>query len=201
MVLRGQGGTRIRNQFKIRPFIKSHVCWEPSIKVVCAVTFPSRRSWMSWNRRIIARLSLAVFALVVYLVFMSKLEISSSKTEIAKQPPGLKDIVFWNEAYGRWTYDIGIGSDVFGCPTWQCETTDVREGLEQADAVIFNWCSWPFKEMPEKRLPYHRYVVWSIESTAWRFFDAWSSDTLAGVFNRTMTYRRDSDIAHPYGWF
>ena len=33
-----------------------------------------------------------------------------------------KKILFWNEAYGGKTYDIGIGSDVFhqaGCPVWK----------------------------------------------------------------------------------
>jgi hypothetical protein len=58
-----------------------------------------------------------------------------------------KKILFWNEAYGGKTYDIGIGSDVFlraGCPVWKCTTTDNRTTFkpEELDAVVFHQRSW-----------------------------------------------------------
>ena len=58
-----------------------------------------------------------------------------------------KKILFWNEAYGGKTYDIGIGSDVFhqaGCPVWKCTTTDDQTMFkpEEIDAVVFHQRSW-----------------------------------------------------------
>ena len=58
-----------------------------------------------------------------------------------------KKILFWNEAYGGKTYDIGLGRDVFrqaGCPVWQCSSTDDRKASqhEEFDAVVFHQRSW-----------------------------------------------------------
>lgn len=112
----------------------------------------------------------------------------------------VKKILFWNEAYGSKNYEIGIGSDVFqkaGCPTWQCETTDIRDNVEQFDAIVFHLRSWTRNDLPTKRSPHQRYVFWSMESPAWRYVN---TDLMGGFFNWTMTYRWDSDVVRPYGW-
>jgi hypothetical protein len=58
-----------------------------------------------------------------------------------------KKILFWNEAYGGKSYDIGVGRDVFrraGCSVWQCESTDDRKVFkpEELDAIVFHQRSW-----------------------------------------------------------
>lgn len=61
---------------------------------------------MPRNRRIIASfITLTVLALVMCLTFMHKLEINNSVKETAKQSPGLKKIVIWNETYGSKSND------------------------------------------------------------------------------------------------
>lgn len=117
-----------------------------------------------------------------------------------QQVSGVKKILFWNEAYGSKSYDIGIGSDVFrkaGCRTWQCETTDNRDGVDQFDAIVFHLRSWTPSDLPDKRSPHQRYVFWSMESPAWRYVD---TNQMSRFFNWTMTYRWDSDVVRPYGW-
>jgi len=112
-----------------------------------------------------------------------------------------KKILFWNDAYGGKTFDIGLGKNVFreaGCPVWQCETTDNRASPESYDAVVFHQRSWYTSDLPKKRSPHQRYVFWSRESPGWRLVN---TDHMAGFFNWTISYRWDSDIVFPYSWF
>ncbi|KZS14617.1 putative Alpha--fucosyltransferase C [Daphnia magna] len=118
---------------------------------------------------------------------------------VEKNPP-FKRIVFWNEAYGSKEYGVGFGRDAlrkFGCPVWQCETTDNRTDILTSDAIVFHLRSWTKSDLPERRLPHQRYVFWSIESPAWREYA--HADQADEFFNWTMTYRWDSDMAGPYG--
>ena len=85
-----------------------------------------------------------------------------------------------------------------GCPVWQCETTDNRTNVEDADAVLFHLRSWDRNDLPQLRKPNQRYVFWSIESAGWRFVN---TNLMTDFFNWTMTYRWDSDIVNSYGWF
>ena len=87
---------------------------------------------------------------------------------------------------------------------WQCEAFDYfynstkNNGvpLDDYDAVIFYDSNWD-GDLPPIRRPHQRYIFWNAESPT-RDVD-W--DDLGGVFNLTMSYRWDSDIVLPYGWF
>ena len=107
----------------------------------------------------------------------------------------------------RWYGIAGLGRNVFreaGCPVWQCEVFDYfynstkNNGipLEEYDAVVFSDPNWD-RFLPPVRSPHQRYIFWNCESPTRD--SNW--DDLGGVFNLTMTYRLDSDIVMPYGWF
>lgn len=141
---------------------------------------------------------------------------------MAKQydvPYGLNDgkrykkILYWNSAISlplgskNNNFGLGVGRDRFksaGCPVWQCETSEDRSNLLQYDAVIFNQKTFNVSDLPTVRSPHQRYIFFSHESPAHPNPIQTENETfaaMAGFFNWTMTYRLDSDIVHPYGWF
>ena len=122
-----------------------------------------------------------------------------------------KRILFWTDdaSGGDRYYGIGgVGPDKFrkaGCPVWQCETYDYidQKGIpdEDFDAIVFHDPTWYNRtKRPAKRSPQQRYIFWNQEAPEYHSrVQDW--DKLAHFFNWTMTYRWDSDIIHPYGWF
>lgn len=128
----------------------------------------------------------------------------------------LKKVLFWNEPYpGRKKANQASGVNgefsvseyvqlLEGCASeHQCEITSNGrtsdpDVLKRYHAIVFHQRSWNFVDIPKHRWPHQRYVFLSMESPAWKFID---SESMAGFFNWTMTYRRDSDIHNPYGWF
>lgn len=105
------------------------------------------------------------------------------------------------QAYGTKNYGVGHGTDALrkaGCPVWQCETSDNQTDVESYDAILFHLRSWSSSDLPKTRSARQRYIVWSVESAAWRIFV--DTRPMAGFFNWTMTYRWDSDIVNPYGY-
>lgn len=116
----------------------------------------------------------------------------------------LKTILMWNLAYGSKDYDIGHGRDPFfkyRCPETRCYATADRDHLDSVDkydAILFHQRSFDFKDLPAKRSQHQRYIHWIIESAQYLYMDIHQLD---GIFNWTMTYRRDSDFYLPYGRF
>ena len=156
-----------------------------------------------------------LFTTVTYLTLLFSSEYHQlSKTEqaspkISEKKVKMKKILFWtrDNENSRNYGGIGLGKDGFrraGCPVWQCESYDSEmEELEipdeDFDAVLFHEPSWPYKHIPPKRSPHQLYVFWTMEpptrqrpTLKWKKFNKF--------FNWTMTYRRDSEVFHPYGW-
>lgn len=126
-----------------------------------------------------------------------------------------KMILFWtvDNENGR-EYFVGLGRNAFkkaGCPVWQCEnhdhimlTSGNNNGLlvQDYDAVVFFEPAWIFMDYtpPGNRSSHQHYVFWTLEAPGYlRNLEQWNR--FKGFFNRTMTYRLDSDIILPYGWF
>jgi alpha-1,3-fucosyltransferase len=97
-------------------------------------------------------------------------------------------------------YGVGLGRDAlrqWGCPVWQCETSDNRTDVQNYDAIVFHLRTWNKRDLPKRRSPHQRYVFFSLESPAWA---AYRVARMANFFNWTMTYRWDSDMVAPYGY-
>jgi hypothetical protein len=72
---------------------------------------------------------------------------------------GLKNILFWNDAYGVREYDVGSGQEHFYtnlCPDTRCYTTSNRSYLasvEDFDAVVIHQRGIEWDDMPKTRRP------------------------------------------------
>lgn len=107
----------------------------------------------------------------------------------------LKNILFWNDAYGVRTYDVGFGREHFYenlCPDTRCYTTSNRsylKSVEDFDAVVIHQRGIDWSDMPKKRSSKQRYVHWVIESSQYLYMDIHNLDN---YFNWTMTYKKNS---------
>lgn len=83
----------------------------------------------------------------------------------------LKYILFWNEAYGSTKYGFCCGKQPFSvCPVKDCYITDDRKILKdiaQFDAIQFHQRSMDAEDLPSKRAPSQRYIMWYMESAAY----------------------------------
>lgn len=95
-----------------------------------------------------------------------------------------------------------------GCPIWQCEILRSWENSsktikeEDYDAVIIFDPTWAnSSHLPAKRSPNQYYVWYNHEAPgrAGTYLSKWNEST--NLFNFTLTYRWDSDILAPYGYF
>ena len=154
----------------------------------------------------------------------SNVNVLVNKTRYRDVPKSkLKNILFWNDAYGVRTYDVGFGQEHFYtnlCPDTRCYTTSNRTYLKSVadfDAVVIHqrgigkgcnhlisWCTFTnfftmfsdATDMPKQRSAKQYYVHWVVESAQYLYMDIHS---LNNYFNWTMTYKRNSDFYLPYG--
>ena len=87
------------------------------------------------------------------------------------------------------------------CRVQNCIVSYKKEDFPSSDVVIFHGRDLPtvttLHKLHNKRPPNQAWVFFILESPAH------SPDTgqYDGLFNWTMTYRRDSDVYHPYGFY
>lgn len=95
--------------------------------------------------------------------------------------------------------NLGLGSEIFkNCEFSNCFSTNDRSSKRITDfsAIIFHHFDSNMNDLPQRRSPNQQYIFFTLESpsyTNWKPFD--------NFYNWTMTYRSDSDIVHPYGYF
>ncbi len=113
-----------------------------------------------------------------------------------------KTILFWNSYFGKEDYDFGLGHSMFAeynCTVPYCRTTADRSEFPVADAVLFHMRDEDLLQHPErvpKRAhPKQIYIFYNFEApirTKVGLLNAFND-----VFNLTMSYRHDADVAAP----
>ncbi|RXG57777.1 hypothetical protein Avbf_12816 [Armadillidium vulgare] len=114
------------------------------------------------------------------------------KTEEGKE---YKKILFYfhNEIKNFW---FGFGKKPFEaacCKEKRCFTTAQRDKIpiEDFDALMMHFQEFSFQRLPKKRARHQRYIFYEKESVP---YTSRNLGAFEGIFNWTMTYRRDSDI-------
>ena len=127
---------------------------------------------------------------------------------IARQEPRNKLILLYTPYFGReWVNDPTLGparptfqeghATFKDCEISTCEVTYNRTKLSEADAVGFHHRDMP-RRLPSRRTSQQVWFYFVLENPLNVVMKA---DGYAGVFNWTMSYRRDSEIYTPYGKF
>ena len=82
-------------------------------------------------------------------------------------------ILFWNKAYGGTKYGFCCGKAPFlECQVKDCYITDDRSALtsvDKFDLIQFHQRSLTSQDLPEKRSPHQRYMMWYMESASYPF--------------------------------
>ena len=115
-------------------------------------------------------------------------------TALRSPPNGTRTILYWTKFGTRDDFYAGYGQRPFGgCPQYDCVTTSNRSLLAEADAIIFEMRG---KVLPlPPRRPHQRFVFFLKEPPT---LVPIRDPRYRGVFNLTMTYRRDSDVLAAY---
>ncbi|XP_059575611.1 4-galactosyl-N-acetylglucosaminide 3-alpha-L-fucosyltransferase FUT6-like [Alligator mississippiensis] len=111
-----------------------------------------------------------------------------------KKAPELT-ILLWTWPFGQ-SFPLTKCSTLFGIP--DCHMTADRSWYHKADAVVMHHrdvYSGPSRLPREPRPPFQRWIWFNLESPS----HSPNLGAMNGIFNMTMSYRKDSDIFSPYG--
>ncbi|XP_032790955.2 alpha-(1,3)-fucosyltransferase C [Daphnia magna] len=119
-------------------------------------------------------------------------------------------ILYWTKYFGMTDFGYGLGRAPFlECRTNQtsdgtgCLTTADRSFVNDSDAIVFHARDINPNDLPPAgwRRPHQNYVFLLYESPVNTNLNMLRQPLFRNYFNRTMTYRRDSDVVdlHPYG--
>ncbi|KAI1290036.1 Alpha-(1,3)-fucosyltransferase C [Halotydeus destructor] len=101
----------------------------------------------------------------------------------------VKLILIWTEFWRGFD-----ASDEFGCNT-SCVVTWDKKYLEQASAVVFNFCYTD--DVPDHRPAGQLWVMYQLEAPTACGLSS-KAERYADIFDITVSYRQDSDIYRPY---
>ncbi|XP_064598742.1 4-galactosyl-N-acetylglucosaminide 3-alpha-L-fucosyltransferase FUT6-like [Liolophura sinensis] len=111
-----------------------------------------------------------------------------------RRDPSVKQVLLWTSFHGRWNYfpEKVVISDGRSC----VRSTD-RSNLNQSHAVVIHSLNLDpgVKDLPRFRLPFQRWVFFVMESPR---SNSINMEAFQGVFNWTVTYRRDADFMANY---
>ncbi|XP_045032420.1 alpha-(1,3)-fucosyltransferase C-like isoform X1 [Daphnia magna] len=119
-------------------------------------------------------------------------------------------ILYWTKYFRSTDFGFGMGLTPFHeCHTNQtsnrrgCLTTTDRSFVNDSDAILFHARDININDLPPAgwRRPHQNYVFLLYESPVNTNLNMLRQPLFRNYFNRTMTYRRDSDVVdlHPYG--
>lgn len=109
-----------------------------------------------------------------------------------------KTIAVWTSFFKSMSWLSSINSALFTCP-FKCQAVG-GNGVFHSDAVLFHYQRYDLQiaNLPKKRNPDQIWVIYILEPTV---YIERNTAELNGIFNWTMSYRRDSTVFAPYGSF
>ncbi|XP_061188968.1 alpha-(1,3)-fucosyltransferase C-like [Saccostrea echinata] len=109
-----------------------------------------------------------------------------------------KTIAVWTTFFRYMSWLDSINFVLSKC-RYKCRATG-REGIAQSDAVLFHYQRHDLhvKDLPKKRNPNQIWIIYLLEPTT---YIERNIVELNGLFNWTMSHRRDSTVFAPYGSF
>jgi alpha-1,3-fucosyltransferase len=130
----------------------------------------------------------------------------------AKSDDSTKYILYYNHYWFKDDFQFGVGRQPFldyQCPVNNCfaqphHPTTISTNKSQYDAVLVSAQADDFRfsnhidDIQTWRQPNQRFVFFIMESQAWPIY---SLREMNSFFNWTMTFKWNSDIPRPYGWF
>lgn len=132
------------------------------------------------------------------------------EVEAEQEFKSIKKILYFNKYFHLNDWRFGFGNEPFhawNCPVTNCFTTDNRSllpSLADFDAILFHARDMDRRiiQVPnqQRRKSNQIYVFFLMESPLNDGLN-YTNKRFHNFFNWTMTYREDSDIYRPYGWF
>lgn len=115
-------------------------------------------------------------------------------------------VLYWTKFYEMNDFGIGVGRSTFSqCNQIEggdgCLTTMDRNFLNDSDAILFHGQDINVDDLPppQWRRPHQHFIFVLQESPIYTKFYKFQLPLFNNYFNRTITYRRDSDIPITYG--
>ena len=146
-----------------------------------------------------------LFAIMIFITTSYHLKLFDHFNQSFKKENGLKYILLYTPYFQQKDWYFGLGHEPFvnhRCEVRNCFVTnnpDYLENQSDYDAILFHMRD--FKRFPDQTLRRSGqvYVMFLMESPLNSQSFA-NGQSFKGIFNWTMTYRRDSTIKSPYGW-
>ncbi|XP_049512870.1 alpha-(1,3)-fucosyltransferase C-like isoform X2 [Dermacentor silvarum] len=113
---------------------------------------------------------------------------------------GLPRIMMWTKFFSDWygpLNDTRIGEVLLENCTVKCFVTNDPCLVEYSDATVFHVRNLEMTDLPQKRFSWQKWIFYLMEPPPNTDFTDFN--LTHGMFNWTMTYRKDSDVYVPYG--
>lgn len=161
---------------------------------------------MKIGRRTIRDRLCSAIVLICLIYFNTPSLLSTSNHS---QP--LKQILFYNKFWTWPDFKVGLGHEPFShCRIKTCQASSkavnnsLSQNMSNYDAVVIHGVDFYLDDRTNKyikswRLPHQRIVFFMLEPPT--IGPSYSSPIYNYFWNYTMTYRRDSDVIRPYGYF
>ncbi|KAK4006003.1 hypothetical protein OUZ56_011134 [Daphnia magna] len=155
------------------------------------------------------RLFLGTFAVLYVMNFFYNYRLLFQRQQVRYlvTPEKLCPIVlYWTKFYDMKDFGIGVGRATFSqCNHMEgssgCLTTTDRSFLNDSDAILFHGQDIDVDDLPppQWRRPHQHFIFVLQESPVYTKFYKFQQPLFQNYFNRTISYRRDSDVPITYG--
>ena len=171
--------------------------------------------WTIVHRHVVRRrFAMLTTCLIVVLFFRKAPSLDETTvTQTTRERLRLKHILYFTPYWGKNDFQFGLGRQPFvdyQCPETRCFAhapnlpTHRVTNKSQFDAVLISARKNDFElvkhveDIEGWRQPHQRFVFVMMESQAYSIDQL---DEMHSFFNWTMTFKWNSDIPRPYGWF